>query len=268
MVHSRHIAAVAVNHNTSAYMELLLRSLFGTHADLPNLSLTILDNASEDDTSALRTYAARVGVPFVPSGFTTHTKHNSHGEILRRFVLDHPDASYYLFLDADAVFSQRNAIHTLVDELNAAPDDVFAVGARIAYPWTPADEVPPENRPNLYERRLHPFCALFRNTPLFQRVAEHIGFSCVRYLWAEREQYLDTCELMTIVMRTFGLRSLRSSVLVGHFFAVSYDLYGEGYLQHRAQHRDELLRQWRAQETPDRQSSAPAALQVGEGDQP
>jgi hypothetical protein len=246
----RRIAAVSVNHNTSLYMELMLRSLFATHSSLEELglSLTVLDNASEDDTASLRAYAAWVGVPVVPSGFPTHTKHNSHGENLRRFVLDHPDATHYLFLDADAVFSQPDAIRTLVEELDTAPDDVFAIGARMGYPWTPAEEVKPEQFANVYERRLHPFCALFRNTPLFRRVAEHIGFHCYRSLWAEGDQYLDTCELFCLTMRAFGYRYARSSALVGHFFAVSYDRYGEGYLQGRARRRDELLQRLREQE--------------------
>ena len=243
----RRIAAISVNHNTSLYMELMLRSLFATHRSVEELglSLTVLDNASEDDTASLRAYAAGVGVPVVPSGFTTHTKHNSHGETLRRFVLDHPEATHYLFLDADAVFSQPDAIRTMVEELDAAPADVFAIGARMGYPWNPTDEVEPEAFANLYERRLHPFCALFRNTPLFRRVAEHVGLHCYRSLWAERDQYLDTNELMTIAMRTFGYRDLRSSVMVGHFFAVSYPGHSEATIRHHAARRDELLRQLR-----------------------
>ena len=102
----RRIEAVTVNHNPSAYAELLLRSLVATHPPLEELglSLTVLDNASEDDTTSLRAYAAQVGVPVRPSGFTTHTKHNSHGDNLRNFVLAHPEATHCLFLDTSAVF--------------------------------------------------------------------------------------------------------------------------------------------------------------------
>ena len=243
----RRIAAVTVNHNTSLYTELMLRSLFETHSSVEalGLSLTVVDNASEDDTSTLRAYAAAVGVPVVQSGFTTHTKHNSHGEVLRRFVLDHTDATHCLFLDTDACFHQPDALRTMAEELDAAPDDVFSVGARMAYPWTPTEEVKPDAFANLYERRLHPFCALFRNTPLFQRTAEHLGFSEVYYRWADREQFIDTNELLSVAMRTFGYRYLRSSALVCHFFAVSYDYYGEGYLRDRASRRDALLQHLR-----------------------
>jgi hypothetical protein len=132
----RRIAAVSVNHNTSLYTELLLRSLFATHASPTTLGLRIevLDNASEDDVAALVTYAARVGVSVRPSGVTTHTKHNSHGELLRRFVLDRPDATHYLFLDCDAVFFRDDTIGVLASELDAAPGDVFAIGARMCLP--------------------------------------------------------------------------------------------------------------------------------------
>ena len=122
--------------------------------------------------------------------------------------------------------------------LDGAPDD-----ARLA-------PVAPEQFANLYERRLHPFCALFRNTPLFRRVAEHIGFHCHQSLWAEREEYLDTNELMSRVMRAAGYRYLRSSVLVGHFFAVSYDMAGEKHLRHHAMRRDALLADLRTNTAP------------------
>jgi hypothetical protein len=241
---SRLIAAVCVNHNTSLYVELMLRSLLVSHPSLKELGveLTILDNESEDDRSTLLAAAAGAGVPIAPSGFTTHTQHNSHGEVLRRFVLERPAATHYLFLDADAVFSEPDTLGTMVRELDAAPDDVYAIGARMAYPWSPGQEVPAEHFANLYERRLHPFCALFRNTPVFRAVAEHVGFHCYRSLWAERDQYLDTNELMTIVMRTHGMRHLRSSAMVGHFFAVSYAGHSEDTLRHHAAERDALLR--------------------------
>jgi len=236
----RRIAAVSVNHNTSLYMELMLRSLFATHTALDNLglNLTVLDNRSEDDTSSLRAYAAGVGVPILPSGFTTHTRHNSHGEVLRRFVLDHPAATHYLFLDADVVFHQDDTLDTLANDLDSSPDDVFAAAPRVGHAHN-GEEV--TDKDNIYERRLHPLCALIRNTPTLRRVAEHIGFSCARFLWPDRDQYLDTNELMTIVMRTHGMRYVRSSPMVLHFFGVSYDLYGETYLQNKAKTRDRLL---------------------------
>lgn len=247
MQSTRRIAAVCVNHNTSLYVELMLRSLFANHTALDRLGLglTILDNQSEDDTATLRAAAAATGVPILPSGFTTHTQHNSHGEILRRFVLDRPDATHYLFLDADIVFQEPATLDALVKTLDDAPEDVYAAAPRIGNAHD-LQEIPEESRANIYERRLHPLCALFRNTPLFRRVAEHIGFSCARYLWADRDQYLDTNELMTLVMRTHGLRYIRAQPMVLHFFGVSYDLYGQDYLANKGKTRDTLLAEYRA----------------------
>lgn len=244
----RRIAAVSVNHNTSLYTELMLRSLYANHTELARLGLdlTVLDNESEDDTSSLRAFAAEVGVPVMPSGFTTRTTHNSHGEILRRFVLDRPDATHYLFLDADIVFHQPGTLDALVADLDASPNDVYAAAPRVGYAHNLQEIPDDERRSNIYERRLHPLCALFRNTPVFRRVTEHVGFSCARYLWADRNQYLDTNELMTIVMRTHALRFLRSDVMVLHFFGVSYDLYGQEYLQNKAKTRDRLLAEYLA----------------------
>ena len=65
-VRSHHIAAVSVNHNTSAYMELMLRSLFACHPAGLSLSLTIFDNDSTDDMRELREYAANMDVPIIP----------------------------------------------------------------------------------------------------------------------------------------------------------------------------------------------------------
>ena len=48
------IEAVCVNHNTSPYAELMLRSFFATHAPGVDLALTILDNDSDDQVAALR----------------------------------------------------------------------------------------------------------------------------------------------------------------------------------------------------------------------
>src|SRR5687768_4949668 len=90
------IEAISVNHNTSPYMELMLRSLFARHSAGLNISVTILDNTSQDDMTGLSAYAARKQVQLLPSGFTTATMNNSHGQVLRRFVLDHPNCSHYL----------------------------------------------------------------------------------------------------------------------------------------------------------------------------
>jgi hypothetical protein len=241
------IEAVSVNHNTSPYMELMLRSLFARHAPGLDLRLTVFDNASDDDGGGLRAYAARRGVPIVPSGFTTQSRNNSHGEILRRFVLDRPDCTHYLFLDADVCFVQDDTLPTMLREL-AAAGDAFGIGPRLS--WDGLAELPAavsRDNPDIYAARLHPCCALVKNTDLFRRVVGEIGLSCVRYLWAERDQYLDTFKLMTRVMATHGLRHRLSSAMVIHFFCVSYD-QDPAPARARAERRDALLASLRSAE--------------------
>lgn len=245
----QHIEAISVNHNTSPYMELMLRSLAAHHGRDLDLAVTVADNASTDDTTDLRAYAARMGIPIVPSGFSTTSLHNSHGEILSRFVLEHPDCSHYLFLDADVCFITDGALTIMREELDATPD-AFGIGARMS--WDGIAELPEEVRasnPDLYAARLHPCCALIKNTELFRGVVRAVGLSCVQYLWAEREEYLDTCTLMTRVLQTHGLQHIRSSQMVVHFFCASYDWDPDEVKQQKARQRDRRLTELRALET-------------------
>jgi hypothetical protein len=240
-----HIEAISVNHNTSPYMELMLRSLAAHHG--PDLDLA--DNASSDEMASLRAYAQEAGIPIVPSGFTTTSAHNSHGEVLRRFVLEHPDCTHYLFLDADVCFIQDNTLQTMLRELDGEAD-AFGIGPRMS--WDGIAELPEHVRagnPDLHDARLHPCCALITNTALFRDVVRDIGLSCVRYLLAEGEEYLDTCKLMTRVMRTHGLRHIISSRMVVHFFCASYDWDPDHVKQRKAQQRDVRLAGLRAMES-------------------
>ena len=248
---SAEIAAVCVNHNTSPYAELMLRSLFACHSidtggdggsDGLRLALTLYDNDSQDDQRSLRAYADSVGVPVLPSGFSTQTANNSHGEVLRNFVLAQPDCSHYLFLDADVCFVQPGTIAAMLAELSAAPD-AFGIGARMS--WDGEEEIPERiwrENPDVYTGRLHPCCALVRNTPLFRAVVEEIGLSCATMRWAEGDEYLDTFKLMTKVMKAYGQRHILSSKMVLHFFAVSYAWEPTKHLvEAKAAQRDELL---------------------------
>jgi hypothetical protein len=241
------IEAVTVNHNTSRYMELMLRSLFAHHSEI-NLSLTVLDNASTDDTSELKAYLETKGLSIQQTGFTTNTKNNSHGEILGKFVLDHPDCTHYLFLDADVCFLENNTIDTLLKELEER-DDVFGIGPRMS--WDGAEEIPQEPRhdnPDICDARLHPCCALVKNTPLFRLVVEEVGLSSAKYLWAESEESFDTFKLMTKVMKTHGLKHVISSQLVLHFFCVSYVWEStEHWNEAKTNRRDDLLSRYRRQ---------------------
>jgi hypothetical protein len=245
MTQSPTIQAAVVNHNTSAFTELMLRSLFATHADRSNLSVRVYDNASGDDGTGLRSFAAKMNVPVLSSGFTLDSAYNSHGDVLRTFVLENPACDYYLFLDADTVFVQADTIPRMLQELQAATD---AFGAVPRMSW---DGIEPyagiEANPEVYTARMHPFCALVKNTPLFRTVVEEVGLFCVKFLWGDHEEYLDTFKLMTRVMKTHGLRHLITSPLVIHFFSVSYKWDDEALKQAKIEHRDALLRKLRGE---------------------
>ena len=86
------ITAICVNHNTSAYMELMLRSYDRMHAPGVVTHWALYDNASSDDTSALMAYAQARGTPIGQSGYTTDTAFNSHGHVLRQGVQANPAA--------------------------------------------------------------------------------------------------------------------------------------------------------------------------------
>jgi GT2 family glycosyltransferase len=239
------IEAVSVNHNTSSYMELMLRSLFAHHPAGLDLSLTIIDNASEDETDELTAYAESKQVLIIQSGFTTETLNNSHGEILRQFVLNHPDCTHYLFLDTDVCFLADETLNVMVRELDRDPD-AFGIGPRLS--GDGVREIPQESRdknPDICDARLHPCCALVKNTPLFRNVVEEIGLSCVKYLWADEEAYLDTFKLMTKVMKTHQLKHIFSSQMVHHVFCVSYGWDEKELVEIKKKRRDALLETYR-----------------------
>jgi hypothetical protein len=106
-------------------------------------------------------------------------------------------------------------------------------------------EIPEETRrenPDICDARLHPCCALVKNTPLFRTVVAEVGLSCAKYLWADHDEYLDTFKLMTKVMRTHGLRHILSSKMVLHFFSVSYHYEPAAqWAEAKAKRRDEWL---------------------------
>jgi hypothetical protein len=241
-----HIEAVSVNHNTALYMELMLRSLVARHGHILDLALTVMDNASEDDMSGLRAYAQRIGVPIVQSGFTTQTRYNSHGEVLSRFILDHVECTHYLLLDADVCFIEDHTLDCMLQELDDT-DDAFGIMPRMS--WDGTSEIPQEVRdsnPDLYAARIHPCCALIKNSELFRHVVAAVGLSEVSYRRAGGEEFVDTCKLMTRVMGTHGLRHILSSRMILHFFAVSYDW--EHYRAERDSRRDARLMELRAQD--------------------
>jgi hypothetical protein len=243
------IAAATVNHNTSAYMELMLRSFFTHHrkSDV-EVEIHVFDNSSTDDTQPLQAYLQQQGLQLLASGYSLDTENNSHGDVLRSFVQNNTHCTHYLFLDADVVFVQEDTIGAMLKELEAEPE-LFGIGPRLS--WDGIAEIPASIRaenPDICDARLHPCCALIRNTAIFQRIVDSIGLSCATQLWAETTEFLDTFKLMTKVMHTHQLRHRLASVMVQHFFCVSYDWDSEEVRHHKANTRDQLLATFRNNE--------------------
>ena len=243
------IAAVLVNHNTSAFAELAIRSLFVQNPSL-ELALTVYDNGSTDDRTGMLAAADAYGAHVLQSGFPITTPGNSHGEILSRFVLDpeNEHVDHFLFLDADVCFKHPGTVSVLVDTLAAHPD-AFGVGPRMS--WDGETPMPPEvsANPGLYRNRLHPCCALVGNTPVFRSVVDQIGLSCARLLYADHDDFLDTFELMTKIMRTHGLRHvIVDDLLIMHAFAVSYPDESSALMPQKESRRDDWLAVMRARQ--------------------
>jgi GT2 family glycosyltransferase len=244
---SKNIQAVVVNHNTSRYTELLLRSMFARHTDELDMSVIVYDNNSLDDRGGLEAFASAKGIPILPSGFEIKTKWNSHGEVLSRFVQEHPESCFLLFLDTDVCFLEDGTLDLMLEELQR-DKTAFAISPRIT---SNADsEIEREHWPVVYGSRLHPCCALVKNTATFQRVVAEVGLSCVQFLWAHGEEYFDTFRLMTHVMKTHGFRVIHSAAMVQHFFCVSYELEPEKIMNAKARLRDKLLEGYLCKEEP------------------
>src|SRR5437588_1723189 len=118
------IEAIIVNHNTSLFAELALRSLVASIRagdPLDRLQITLVDNHSSDDMSTLLSVIAETGTRFERSRWpASEAEVNTHGDVLRDFVLARPDADYYLFVDSDIDFETDAAVQTMLDEVVAA----------------------------------------------------------------------------------------------------------------------------------------------------
>ncbi len=246
MTSSVHILGVTVTHDSSDFVELMLRTLFLTDSprDL-NLTLTVLDNSSEDaQRTQLEKYLASQGIAMKPTGFAHYIAAEQHGTALTNFVRTNPDCTHYLFLDADMWFIEAGTIATMLQELQAAPLNPFAIQARIygyylgrvyegrdGLPGTNYWEDKPDAWPiefegrhytNRYATRLSPVCSLVANTPLFRRVVDAVGLSQAIRFGIREVVYHDTFSLMTEVMATHGREFLVSSKQVNHFTQTTY----------------------------------------------
>ena len=245
MENSAFIRAVAVTQNTSAFTELMLRTLFLTN-DLSGFEFaaTVLDNNSADPALGdLKRYLIERDIPLVATGFPYYVAAEQHGAALTEFVRDQPDCTHYLFLDADMWFVEPNTIATMLHELQNAPANTFAVQARIygyyhglvyegrdGVPGTNAFDLIPtwpiefEGRTyvNRYATRCSAVCSLVANTPLFRQVVASVGLSQAIRFGIGEVVYHDTFSLMTHVMATHGQQFVVSSKTVNHFTQTTY----------------------------------------------
>ena len=279
---------VIVNHDTSVFAELALRSFFATHPGLDRCRVAVMDNNSGDGTRDLAAYAAARGVAFRQSGRDAVRRvANSHGEVLRQFILSDRECDFYLIADADICFLSDNTLDRMRDEIGRHPD-AWAIQTRYGVesvavlpdrPVKKHDLVaemrqkrpyylhsyqhdagtadpkdikgPLRTVPGTAKARCHPFCTLVRNTPAFRRTAELIGLSSALILDndPERAGIYDTMGLLGAVMYTHGQTYLSSSLAVLHFGGVSYSTAPDTRVKYRQARR--LLERYRHGDVPD-----------------
>jgi hypothetical protein len=243
------VEACVVNHNTSEFAELALRTLVATHQQrlaTGQLHVTVVDNHSTDaGLSDLVAAANELGATFQRSRWpAASTPVNSHGDVLRDFVAAHDQATHVFFVDADVVFTSPDPLGVMLAEMQEGRD-VWAVQARFQWDedkqgpgasldiwaghheqlWVGIGRRPVQSFPGQHKRRCNPACTLVANTPVFRSVAEIIGLSAGVVLSADEEMagFADTLGLASLAMRTHNLRYVLSAVTVGHHSGVSYD---------------------------------------------
>jgi len=245
MAASLHICVVTVNHNTSHFVELMLRTLFLTN-DITAIrfEMTVFDNQSDDaHGDELRIYLADQHVACVQTGFDTSIAGEKHGVAFANFIRDRPECTHYLFLDADIWFIEPDTIPTMVYELTNAPSTTFANQARIlgyyagrviegrdGIAGTGAFDGQPPSMVTLWDRaytqvvmpRCSPVCSLVANTPLFRRVVETVGLTPAYRFGVSEAFFYDTFSLMTQVMATHGQPFIVSAKTINHFTQATY----------------------------------------------
>ena len=246
------VDAIIVNHDTSMFSELALRSLVASTAagsETCRLHITVVDNHSSDDgLPSLRGAIDELGATFELSRWPIATRTlNTHGDVLRDFVLAHPEADHYLFVDCDIDFDTDAVTQTMLDEL-VADDSLWAIQARFSsveakygegssldiwagrpievvaaeWSWDPDSRMPIMGS---IKPRCHPGATLVRNAPILRRVAEGIGFHCALTMSQDTglAGFYDTLGLASAVMTAASYRYTLSSAVVHHFFNASYD---------------------------------------------
>jgi hypothetical protein len=245
MDRSIHICGVTVNHNTSHFVELMLRTLFLTNdfADL-RFEMTVLGNQSDDPhCGELLAYLTDHHITCAQTGFDTGIAAAKHGVALANFIREHSACTHYLFLDADMWFIEPNTIATMVEELSSAPGTPFGVQARIlgyyaghviegrdGIPGTGASDGQPAQTVTIDDHvytqvimpRCSPVCSLIANTPVFRRVVETVGLAPARRFGVDQVFFYDTFSLMTQVMATHEQAFVVSAKTINHFTQATY----------------------------------------------
>lgn len=240
-----HICGVTVNHTTSHFVELMLRTLFLTNhfADL-HFEMTVLDNQSDDPhQGALHTYLTDHHMTCVQTGFDTSIAAEKHGVAFANFIREHSSCTHYLFLDADMWFIEPNTIAAMLEELRSAPGTPFGNQARIlgyyagqviegrdGIPGTGASDGQPPQAMTIEDRvstqvvmpRCSPVCSLIANTSVFRRVVETVGLAPAHRFDVGRVFFYDTFSLMTQVMATHEQSFIVSAKTVNHFTQTTY----------------------------------------------
>jgi hypothetical protein len=244
------IEACIVNHNTSEFAELAVRTLAGTHTEWltsGRLGVTVVDNHSSDSgLTDLKVACSEHSIGFCKSAWpaTGSPLVNTHGDVLRDFVAEYVAATHFLFIDADVYFLTQDTVGTMLDEMTNHPD-VWAIQARFA--WAEENrgrgssltlEAGPTQQlqacidgasagpfAGRYKPRCHPALALVTNTRTFRKVADIIGLSAAVIIAADPSTagFADTFGLTSLVMQTHNLRHALSEVTVGHYYGVSYN---------------------------------------------
>ena len=244
------VEAAIINHNTSLFAELALRSLLASVEDGDqncDLRITVVDNHSTDDLDALVDTAKDKGAQFERSRWpASEATFNTHGDVLRDFVLARRDADFYLLVDSDIDFETPAALQTMLAELQEDAS-LWAVQARFSsveskdegssldiwagrpfevtlenWSWDETSRVPVSG---VIHRRCHPGATLVRNSELFQGVANRIGFSSLVVIAGDSDVggFYDTFAMASAAMEAAGYRYDLSQARAHHFFMANYD---------------------------------------------
>ena len=258
-----HVQVISINHGSTPYMDLLLRSLFAHHRDRSRIDVLVLNSGPDHDLDRLD-WARRLGTRIRPSGYPLDVPVSTHGEILRDAVLAEPDCDAYLFVDSDVCFTADNTIGAMVEE-RTADTHLFAVQAAWAtvegtiydpagVPNTSTSQIRQAVRfadqeqwtdsaifPVGYGDRVHPFCTLVRNDQVFRSIVELLGLSPAMTECVRGGLFWDALGLLTQVMRTHGRTWTTSAQSVLHFAGVSWRT---DQASRHAAHRDALLERY------------------------